>query len=251
MLHPRLGKLEWSLILLTGGKNQIRLYWEVRYTSLYLYEQQNAWLMFCPGGRVTRGFNDGLLGMCEGEKREIVIPPELGFGDQGAMPNIPGGATLLYKVECLQILDPRRRDLLPPGNVWKDIDIDGDWIATLEEVTNYWTKKRNQAGIPNNLFEKDDENKVFHLMISVDLMPERGSAQDGVVTWEEFGGPKGSQGPLSWNGDEILPNNPLFPPVKKLKGNDDAEIHASTSSSSAAAPSPSIDSNEANIKEEL
>ncbi|CAN0530261.1 unnamed protein product [Scytosiphon promiscuus] len=40
--------------------------------------------------------------MCEGEKRRIAIPSDLGYGSSG-MGRIPGGATLLFGVELLKI----------------------------------------------------------------------------------------------------------------------------------------------------
>lgn len=45
--------------------------------------------------------------MCEGEKRKLVIPSELGYGSSGAPPKIPGGATLVFNVELVKI---ERRD---------------------------------------------------------------------------------------------------------------------------------------------
>lgn len=47
--------------------------------------------------------------MCEGEKRKLVIPSELGYGASGAPPKIPGDATLIFNVELLKI--ERRDDL--------------------------------------------------------------------------------------------------------------------------------------------
>jgi FKBP-type peptidyl-prolyl cis-trans isomerase len=54
-------------------------------------------------GRVIRGWDQGLIDMCPGDKRVLTIPPHLGYGDRGAGGVIPGGATLKFEVELLAI----------------------------------------------------------------------------------------------------------------------------------------------------
>jgi FKBP-type peptidyl-prolyl cis-trans isomerase len=47
------------------------------------------------------GFTQGLIGIKVGEKRKIVIPPSLGYGEQGRPPVIPANSTLVFEVELL------------------------------------------------------------------------------------------------------------------------------------------------------
>jgi len=119
-------------------------------------------------GQVIKGWDEGIVGLCVGAKANLIIPPEMGYGAQGAGADIPGGATLHFDVEVIAI----NEGAPPEPNLFEEIDTDKDGKISREEVGFYF-KQQGQDEVPEELWESEDKDK------------------DGFISWDEFSGPKG------------------------------------------------------------
>ncbi len=111
------------------------------------------------------GWNRGIVGMCVGEKREVVIPPSLAYGQKGSGKKIPPNATLRFEIELVSVFTK------PNNGLFKEMDKDSDKFISYDEYV-YWFEIQNKE-VPRMGFEKQDKN--YDLRIS----------------WDEFTGPKG------------------------------------------------------------
>merc|ERR1719361_2295147 len=123
-------------------------------------------------GQVIKGWDEGVAGLCVGSKAKLIIPPDMGYGASGAGGDIPGGATLNFDVEVLEITDGPP----PPPNYFTMIDTNGDGFIDEEELSAYF-KNMDVDTVPEGLWEREDKDK------------------DGKISWEEFSGPKGTEPP--------------------------------------------------------
>jgi len=122
-------------------------------TSLF----KNEPIQFTLGtGRVIEGWERGILGMCEGEKRVLVIPPELGFGLKGSRSGlVPGSATLHVEIVLVAIVDVEK------PNVFQEMDANRDMRITYDEMQFWFIRQRPSIidQVPT-VFIRDDKDKV-------------------------------------------------------------------------------------------
>lgn len=137
-------------------------------------------------GQVIKGWEEGVLGMCVGEKRQLIVPPELGYGDQGAGDVIPGGATLYFDIELIDTEEGPE-----PVNVFKQIDLNDDNQLSREELSGYLKQQveaMKEAG--GEQAEQASQMDADQDKLVEEIFSHEDKDKDGLISHEEFSGPK-------------------------------------------------------------
>uniref|UniRef100_A0A8D0EEI4 peptidylprolyl isomerase n=1 Tax=Strix occidentalis caurina TaxID=311401 RepID=A0A8D0EEI4_STROC len=112
------------------------------------YKPSNCTVLSKKGDYLKYHYNASLLddlqhNMCVGERRTVVIPPHLGYGEDGVEGEVPGSAVLVFDIELLELVSG-----LPEGymfvwngevspNLFEEIDQNHDGEVLLEEFSEY------------------------------------------------------------------------------------------------------------------
>ncbi|XFF77046.1 hypothetical protein AB1E18_003265 [Capra hircus] len=119
-----------------------------------------------------KGWDQGLKGMCVGEKRKLTIPPALGYGKEGKG-KIPPESTLIFNIDLLEIRNgPRSHES------FQEMDLNDDWKLSKNEVKVYLKKE----------FEKHGAvvNESHHDVLVEDIFDKEDEDKDGFISAREF-----------------------------------------------------------------
>ncbi|XP_028662029.1 peptidyl-prolyl cis-trans isomerase FKBP7 [Erpetoichthys calabaricus] len=123
-------------------------------------------------GQVIKGLDIGMIGMCQGEKRKVTIPPSLGFGKQGK-DNVPPDATLIFEIELYTIArGPRSME------AFHDIDLDNDRNLSRDEIRAYMKREFEKGGKPR-------EQSFYDVIVS-DVFQKNDHNRDGIISAKEY-----------------------------------------------------------------
>jgi len=126
-------------------------------------------------GQGTMGFDESLLGLCQGARANIVVPPDMAFGKEGLGVDIPGGATLHLDVEIVSVSVPVgeiNEDENSDGtSIFQFIDVNGDKLLDKEELVEFFktadTSQMGEEDFWTNVYKGDKDG-------------------DGLISWDEF-----------------------------------------------------------------
>lgn len=92
--------------------------------------------------KVIEGLDEGLRGMCVGEKRQVVVPPHLGHGENGAR-GVPSSAVLYFELELLDLQKGVPDGYMfvwlgdSPDPLFPAMDLNKDGEVPLEEFSKF------------------------------------------------------------------------------------------------------------------
>lgn len=136
-------------------------------------------------GQVVIGMEQGLTGMCIGEKRKLVIPPHLAYGERGVDGEVPGSAVLVFEVEMVEV-----EEGLPDGymfvwnnnvtpDLFSEMDKNKDAQVDKTEFSDYILQQVEEG--KGRLAPGFDSQRIIESMYD-----NQDRNKDGKITEDEF-----------------------------------------------------------------
>ena len=101
-------------------------------------------------GRVIRGWDEGIIGMQEGGRRVLAIPPEQAYGAQSPSPDIPANSPLYFVVDLVSAITPPQVENVSDPATELDVTVleegDGDVVADGDVVEVHFTALLHEGG---------------------------------------------------------------------------------------------------------
>ena len=72
------------------------------------WKRSQAFDVTIGAGQVIKGWDQGIVGMKEGGRRRLTIPPDLAYGSQGQPPTIPANATLVFDIDLEKVTPAKK-----------------------------------------------------------------------------------------------------------------------------------------------
>ncbi|XP_061906085.1 peptidyl-prolyl cis-trans isomerase FKBP10 isoform X1 [Entelurus aequoreus] len=144
--------------------------------------------------QVIPGLEQGLIGMCVGETREVVVPPHWGHGENGAG-DVPGSAVLFFQLELVELQKGVPKGFMfvwfgdGPDPLFPAMDLNGDREVPLQEFSAFIKLQVQQGNgrlrpgvqaddIIQDMFNSQDLNKdgkivAYEVSLQSEEQPER------------------------------------------------------------------------------
>ena len=116
------GLLYWDIKVGTGEEaksgDKVKVHYTGWFTSGKKFDSsvdaQQPYSFTLGQGNVIKGWDEGVAGMKVGGKRQLRIPPELAYGEQGFKNIVPPNATLIFDVQLLAVTAAPAKDSPTP-----------------------------------------------------------------------------------------------------------------------------------------